>query len=73
MRSRWSWVCVGVLIWCGCGRTNFLGTRYENFSAYYNTYYNAERSLEEGIIAFEEGLQARPIDQDVFLVAVRAE
>lgn len=51
----------------GCGRLAFMEEPLENFSAYYNTYYNAERALEEGILAFEERVDDQPIDQDVFL------
>ncbi len=32
----------------GCRSGSALGGRYDNFRAYYNTYYNATRSLEEG-------------------------
>jgi len=56
-----------VLLWAGCGRLSFLEEPMENFSAYYNTYYNAERALEEGIRAFEDRVDDQPIDQDVFL------
>ena len=51
----------------GCGRLAFMEEPLENFSAYYNTYYNAERALEEGINAFEERVDDQPIDQEVFL------
>ncbi|MEP0547546.1 MAG: SPOR domain-containing protein [Rhodothermales bacterium] len=47
----------------GCGR--LLGQRYDNFTAYYNTYYNAKRefSREE-----EQLLEAEtPVDQDRYL------
>lgn len=51
----------------GCSSNSFLGSRFENFSAYYNKYYNAERALSEGIRNFEESLEQRPVDRDVFL------
>ncbi len=51
----------------GCSSNSFLGSRFENFSAYYNKYYNAERALSEGIRNFEESLELRPVDRDVFL------
>ena len=54
-------------LWAGCGRLSFMEEPMENFSAYYNTYYNAERALEEGIRAFEDRVDDQPIDQDVFL------
>ncbi len=37
--------CAAVL--GGCASGSFLGTRYDNFTAYYNTYYNAKRSYDE--------------------------
>ena len=42
---------VGVL--SGCRPGSALHNRYNNFRAYYNTYYNASRSLEEGELALE--------------------
>ena len=51
----------------GCSSNSFLGSRFENFSAYYNKYYNAERALSEGIRNFEESLEQRPVDRNVFL------
>ena len=72
MRKLHSILLVSLLIaatqfWGGCGRGSFVGDRLNDFSAYYNTYYNAERALEEGIRAFEEGVDQQPIDQHVFL------
>ncbi len=60
-------VCILVLFLAGCGSSSFLGSRFNNFSAYYNKYYNAERSLSEGIRSFEDRLDQQPIDQDIFL------
>lgn len=47
----------------GCGR--LLGKRYNNFTAYYNTYYNAREEFERE----EEKLlnQERPVERDRFL------
>lgn len=47
----------------GCGR--LLGKRYDNFTAYYNTYYNAREEFERE----EETLlrQDRPVDRSRFL------
>lgn len=47
----------------GCGR--LLGSRYENFTAYYNTFYNAREAFERE----EEALltQERPVDRSRFL------
>jgi TolA-binding protein len=32
----------------GCKPPEFIGSRYDNFTAYYNTFYNAERQFETG-------------------------
>ncbi len=53
---RWSALLlvavVGVSL-AGCRPGSALHSRYNNFRAYYNTYYNATRSLEEGELALE--------------------
>ncbi|NNF59448.1 MAG: tetratricopeptide repeat protein, partial [Rhodothermaceae bacterium] len=43
-------VLVGLLLVVlpGCGQGSFLGNRYNNFRAYYNTFYNARQSFEQG-------------------------
>ncbi len=33
----------------GCKSPDFIGKRYNNFTAYYNTFYNAERQFETGV------------------------
>ncbi len=37
---------VGIL--AGCGRGTFVGRQYQDFTAYYNTFYNATKAFEEG-------------------------
>ncbi len=32
----------------GCKTPDFIGNRYSNFTAYYNTFYNAERQFRSG-------------------------
>lgn len=56
-------ICVFVL--AGCSETSFLGQRYANFTAYYNTFYNARKSFDRGVRAFERTDET--INQDVFL------
>ncbi len=58
---------VFVIFGAGCGRGSFVGKRLDNFSAYYNTYYNAERALDEGLKTFDTGQEEQPIDQNVYL------
>ena len=42
----------------GCGRIAFVSDRYDNFTAYYNTFYNAERSFREGIEVIEQSTES---------------
>ncbi len=56
-----------LLVVCGCGRGSFVGQRLDNFSAYYNTFYNAEKALETGVEAMLENLDRQEIDQDTYL------
>lgn len=42
----------------GCSPGSPLHQRYNNFLAYFNTYYNAEEKLEEGIRSIEQSQQA---------------
>lgn len=49
----------------GCGKTSFVGRRFDNFTAYYNTFYNAQHAFETGVKALEK--QDQPIDRDRYL------
>ena len=49
----------------GCGETSMLGRRYDNFSAYYNKFHNAEQAFEEGVQSLEEG--AREVDRTEYV------
>ncbi len=51
----------------GCGRGSFIGSRLDNFTAYYNTFYNAEKSFDEGVKTIRQGAQSLPVDQNVYL------
>ena len=51
----------------GCSSTSFIGSRFNNFSAYYNKFYNAEQSYKQGVKTIEERLADQPIDRDVFI------
>ena len=51
---------VVLLFAAGCGKTSFLGKRYDNFTAYYNTFYNAKKEYRTGVEAIE-----RTMDQDI--------
>ena len=58
-------LAAAVLVAPGCRPGTALGNRYNNFRAFYNTYYNASRSLEQG----EEALQndAAAVDRSQLL------
>ncbi|NNE71797.1 MAG: tetratricopeptide repeat protein [Rhodothermales bacterium] len=56
MRSRaFSWssgvllLLVAAVVLPGCKSSSFVGKRYDNFTAYYNTFYNARRSYRSGV------------------------
>ena len=49
----------------GCGRVAFISDRFDNFTAYYNTFYNAERSYSEGVTALEQTEQA--VDRRLYI------
>ena len=51
----------------GCSKTSFVGKHFNNFSAYYNTLYNAEQSLEDCVSRFDMSVEAAPVDQSVFV------
>jgi tetratricopeptide (TPR) repeat protein len=53
-----------VVAGAGCGSTSFVSRGYENFTAYYNKFYNAQRSFD----AADERMSApRPIDRQLLL------
>lgn len=53
-----------VVVVGGCGPTSFVSRGYENFTAYYNKFYNAQRSFEA---ADKRQTTARPIDRQLLL------
>ncbi|PSQ96493.1 MAG: hypothetical protein BRD55_06595 [Bacteroidetes bacterium SW_9_63_38] len=54
-----------VLVLAGCGRGTFLGRQYDDFTAYYNKFYNAKQAFEDGLENVEKA--DRPIDRTVYL------
>ncbi|MFP4228526.1 MAG: tetratricopeptide repeat protein [Salinivenus sp.] len=50
---RWGWMLASmaclVLVLSGCGRSSFVGRQYDDFTAYYNKFYNAERAFEDEV------------------------
>jgi len=57
-------VLVGGLLGA-CSPSSFLGRQYTNFTAYYNTFYNAEKAFEKGVTSMERGSQ--PIDRTRYI------
>ncbi len=52
----------------GCSSGSFVGKRFDNFTAYYNTFYNAEKSFDAGTKALESG--DRRVDRSTYLRVV---
>jgi len=51
---RAAWLAVvllvlGGLVLSGCSQSSFVGQRWSNFTAYYNTFYNAKQAFDEGV------------------------
>jgi len=40
---------VGLLVLSGCGRSSYVGRKYDDFTAYYNQFHNAEEAYDEGV------------------------
>lgn len=49
----------------GCSSSSFLGQQWENFSAYYNTFYNAKQSFEQAEQSIVEG--GEQINRSVYI------
>jgi cellulose synthase operon protein C len=56
-----------VVLLAGCRQGSFLEQRFTDFTAYYNTFYNAERSFAEGEAALQRQRRDRPVDLDEYL------
>ncbi len=52
-----------------CSDRSFVGRRVDNFSAYYNTFYNAQKAYDEGAEALEA--EGEPVTADVYLPLFR--
>ncbi len=48
----------------GCGSSSFVSHRYDNFTAYYNKFYNAQRSFKD---ANRRQIASRPVDRQLLL------
>ena len=50
----------------GCGKGSFLGRRYDNFTAYYNTFYNAKKEFRTGLESIERAAN-QEINRNLYL------
>jgi cellulose synthase operon protein C len=64
MRRVFSLLLLVVLLG-GCSSGSFVGQRYDNFTAFYNKFYNARKSFEKGVSSIQR--QAQPIDRDRYM------
>ena len=55
----------GLVALSGCSSSSFVGRRFDNFTAYYNKFYNAKKAYREGVKALEE--RDAPVDGDAYL------
>ncbi len=65
MMRRHLYVLLLLLVSAGCGSGSFLGHRYDNFKAYYNTFYNAKKSFDRGIKSLARSDD--PINRQLYL------
>lgn len=65
MLRRLSAAFICAVFLAGCSQTSFLGRHVQNFTAYYNTFYNARQSFDEGIRNIERA--PLTIDESRFL------
>ena len=54
LQLRWVAGVLMCLFLAGCGSSSFLGRQYDNFTAYYNTFHNANQAFDEGVESFRE-------------------
>ena len=53
------------LLYAGCSSSSFVGRRVNNFTAYYNTFFNAEKSFKEGLKTIEKKDAA--VNRDLYM------
>jgi TolA-binding protein len=65
MQRRYTIAVLLTLLLSGCGSGSFVGKRFENFTAYYNKFYNARKAFEKGYKSIQK--TDDPIDRDRYL------
>jgi cellulose synthase operon protein C len=63
MLGRLLGLALVVVVLAGCGETSLIGRRVDNFTAFYNTFYNARKSFASGVSSLEGTPQAISTDQ----------
>ena len=63
---RFLYLLIFLFLLSGCGKTSFIGRRYDNFTAYYNTFYNAKKEYSRGVDAIERASEQN-IDRNRYL------
>jgi len=60
-------VLVGLagLLFVGCSRSSLIGRQYDDFTAYYNEFHNAEEAFEEGLQSIRQ--EDRTVDRNRYL------
>ena len=59
------WALLLLLVLGGCGRSSFVGRQYDDFTAYYNKFHNAQTVFEDGVESIRES--ERSIDRTQYL------
>ncbi|WP_457652097.1 type IX secretion system periplasmic lipoprotein PorW/SprE [Rhodocaloribacter sp.] len=54
-----------MLVLAGCGGNSFVSRRFDNFTAYYNTFYNARKAFDRGVKALRRDEEA--VNRDLYL------
>src|SRR5690606_14844440 len=65
MRSPFLLALATLFLVAGCSSNSFVGRRYDNFTAYYNTFYNAKNAYDRGVENLEQ--QDQPVDRNRYL------
>lgn len=50
---RFSGILLLLFVLSGCGQTSFVGKQFDNFTAYYNKFFNARKAFESGVKSLE--------------------
>lgn len=54
-----------LMLLSGCSSTSFVGRQYDNFTAYYNGFYNARQAFQEGQQSLTQS--NKPVERDTYM------